>query len=187
MGSLDNFQTPLFFRVPGQLIPLSPPLGGTAIHFYKDWISRIFLTVNVPYEVYSQQHILTKWRPREILCAQDHLASSPESCLVQNIKIITSTRPPTKNSAKKSFPFENLLIGIIRHFVDVKGRSLTWMGSDHSRTLSRSASAIFPLVNGSCQTLKSKKPGTIPANCILKPSWRLTCRSIYRSFQSATR
>ena len=35
-------------------------------------------------------------------------------------------------------------------------------------------------------TLNAKKTGTIPANCILKLTWRLTCGSICRSFQFST-
>ena len=35
--------------------------------------------------------------------------------------------------------------------------------------------------------LNCKKTGTIPANSILKPTWRLTCGSICESAQSPTR
>ena len=59
------------------LTPLHFPLGGTAIYFDKDWMSRIVCPhgVNILSEAYSQQHILTKWRPRETSWALHHLAS----------------------------------------------------------------------------------------------------------------
>ena len=51
--------------------------------------------VNIPYETYSQQHILTKWCPREISWALDHPMSSRQSCLARMVKIMTRTRPYT--------------------------------------------------------------------------------------------
>ena len=46
--------------------------------------------VNILYEAYSQQHIQTKWRPRDISSVLDHLASSRESFLARMVKIMTS-------------------------------------------------------------------------------------------------
>ena len=58
--------------------------------------------VNTPHEAYSQQHIQTKWRPREISRTLDQLASSRESCLARMVKIMTNARPSTQNWRKKS-------------------------------------------------------------------------------------
>ena len=44
----------------------------------------------------------------------------------------------------------------------------------------------FEFATRALTPLNSKKTGTIPANWIFKPTWRLTCRSIYSSHQSPT-
>ena len=136
--------------------------------------------VNIPPEAYSPQHMLTKWRPREISCALDHLARSRGHKITSWVLAGLAwngwqnyDKDPTshlKLCKKKSFPFANLLIGTIWHFVDVKRRSLTWRGWNHRRTPSWSASAIFPFINGRCQQNVLNIPILTRINWACKPS-----------------
>ena len=162
-GFLISFGSPYLVQARCQFDLTTPPLGGTAIHFDKDLMSRVVCPhgVNIPSETYSQQHMLTKWRPREITCARDHLVKSRGHKITSWVLASLAwnglqnyDKDPTshlKLCKKKSFPFANLLIGIIWHFVDVKRCSLTWRGWNNRRTPSWSASAIFPFINGRYQ------------------------------------
>ena len=61
--------------------------------------------------------------------------------------------------------------------------TLNW----HSHLINTELVAMLLATTSAAQSVNSKKTGAIPANCILKPYWRLTCGSICRSSQSPTR